>query len=106
MSRVGANVIGYLHSENGVGEAARLLIASADAADVPHSEIVLTGPHRDLHPFAATSALEQPQAVNVVCVNADVFAPIADWIERSALCGRPTVGWWAWGWKCSPRRWP
>ncbi|HUR78322.1 MAG TPA: methyltransferase domain-containing protein [Acidimicrobiales bacterium] len=96
MTSVGINVVGYLHAENGIGEGARLLLSAADAAGIPHSEVTLSGPHRDLHPYEGKDAFAAPRELNVVCVNADVFEPIGDWLHNTALGDRPTVGWWAW----------
>lgn len=92
----GINVVGYLHAENGIGEAARLLVRAADSAGIPRSVAVVPSPNRALHPFHGDSALDAPQATNIVVAHADAFAPIGEWVRSTALGELPTVGWWAW----------
>ncbi len=88
------NVAGYVHAENGVGQFARALVATLDAAGVERS--VLDFDRTDSRQDAAFDTNESADhPTNIVCVNADQFANFAR--EHEALLkGRYTIGVWNW----------
>lgn len=93
----GVNLAGYVRTENGVGEAARLLVAVLEEAGEPHAVVPVSTPvsrNRSPHPAGT-----DPQArfdVNLVCVNADEFERFATGPGADILEGRYTIGMWAW----------
>jgi glycosyltransferase involved in cell wall biosynthesis/SAM-dependent methyltransferase len=98
----GINVVGYLHAENGIGEAARRLVETADRAGITRSLAVVPSTARSLHHFDGSSALDAPQDTNIVVVPADAFAPIGAWLRSTPLGAKPTVGWWRWDGEAAP----
>ncbi len=93
----GANVIGYLGGEFGMGEHARAIAAGVRAAGYPMAGVALDAPghsHRADLDHLSTDAVF---AANLVVVNADV---LGDQLVRSeewaALQPRATAGIWAW----------
>ena len=93
----GANVVGYLSGEFGMGEHARAIAAGVRAAGYPMAGVVLDAPghsHRAQLEHLSTDAI---YGANLVVVNADV---LGDQLVRSeewaALQPRPTAGIWAW----------
>jgi len=93
----GANLVGYLSAEQGVGESARQLISALDTQDVPVLPIrIPTGSHRESHPFAAVDGFPNPFAVNLLVVNADQTVRVLDEAGPAFRAGRRTVGLWAW----------
>ena len=106
----GINVAGYLRAELGVGEAARQVIAAAEAA----GEAVATftfgqtrsrqgHPFDDLEPVAGVA---NPYDVNLVTVNADQMDRFARVVGPQFFEGRTTVGYWAWEVEEFPPLWP
>ena len=94
---LGVNVVGYLRTGIGVGEAARLYVAALEAAGVPvRAEIVDPGlpqPKRtafdDRRP-----AVEYP--FNLVCVNAFELPGVARRLGAEFFADKRTIGVWAW----------
>lgn len=95
--RPGVNLVGYLRSATGVGEAARLLSAALDCAAIGHDLIDVWDPWSAgtyQHPGAGEALGDR--AVNLVCVNADSLANLANGAGAHLFDGRPTVGVWWW----------
>lgn len=95
--RAGVNLVGYLQSATGVGEASRLLSAALTTAAVGHDLIDVSDPWSAgtyQHPRAADSRGDR--AVNVVCLNADALPDFAHGRGIDLFDGRPTVGVWWW----------
>jgi glycosyltransferase involved in cell wall biosynthesis len=92
----GANVIGYLRAEMGIGEAARQVVSALEARRVPVRRIALSPPyHREEHEFLVDSEADLP--VNLVCVNADSLPELAGMPEIYALLrARYSIGLWWW----------
>lgn len=91
----GANVVGFLAGELGIGESARQLVRALEAAGIPHA----TRPV-DLHLASARRAIEAAGQetvfdTTVVCVNADltpaVSATVPELMRRSYR-----IGMWYW----------
>jgi glycosyltransferase involved in cell wall biosynthesis len=94
---VGANVIGYLAGEFGMGEHARKVASSIRAAGYPVAEVALEAPGQVHREREETTAASARYAVNVVVVNADVLGDALVKTELwSSMQPRPTAGVWAW----------
>jgi glycosyltransferase involved in cell wall biosynthesis len=103
---LGVNVVGYLRSEHGVGEVARLAIAALDAAELPVYPVGLQAyASRQGHPYAVGTPAEAPYPVNLLCVNADQTTNFAAEAGRGFFAGRRTVGWWWWEVEGLPDDW-
>lgn len=90
------NVAGYLRAELGVGEAARLLIAGLEAADIPYNTIVNTETlNRQTHQISERQEGARSD-INIVCVNADQTPFFARKMTPKFFAGRHTIGVWFW----------
>jgi glycosyltransferase involved in cell wall biosynthesis len=103
----GVNVAGYFESELGVGEAARLVVAALDTADVAllpvHGSSVPSS--RQGHPFTSLDADGARFPVNLVCVNADGLPTFSEEVGKSFFAGRHTIGMWWWEVSRIPIEW-
>ena len=102
----GANVVGYLNAELGVGEVARQAIGALDAQGVPVLPVgVSSGVNRENHLFDGLQNSDgEPYAVNLICVNADMLPMVAADLGPTFFEGRRTVGWWWWEVDSFPER--
>ena len=103
----GINVAGYFTAELGVGEAARLLVAALDAAQVPLLPMVppTPPPSRNDHPYATVPAVAAAFPVNVICVNADGLVRFRDDVGPSFFHHRHNIGVWWWEVDVLPTEW-
>lgn len=102
----GVNLVGYLSAELGVGEVARQVVGALDAAGVPVlPQRQVAGASRQGHDFAARGGLENPFAVNLLCVNADMTPVVAAQAGEDFFRDRFTVGWWWWEVQSFPAVW-
>ena len=103
----GVNVAGYLRSELGVGEAARMAIAALDAAGVPVLPIhgAFTPRSRQGHDYAHLDTGSAAFPLNLVCVNADMLPSFAEAAGSRFFEGRYTIGMWFWEIGDFPERW-
>ncbi|TMK98959.1 MAG: methyltransferase domain-containing protein [Actinobacteria bacterium] len=94
-SAAGVNVVGYFKAVLGVGEHARQLVSALESQDIPVAPINLLAARARQD---ADGPKEQPPRypVNLVCVNADVFADFANDVGADFFDGRHTIGYWAW----------
>ncbi len=93
----GLSLVGYFRAEMGIGEAARLLRRSAEAAEIPHSTMTYDGGiHRQHHPFDERPAGASPYDINILCLNADSTPQFARDVGPGFFEGRHTVGYWFW----------
>jgi glycosyltransferase involved in cell wall biosynthesis len=91
------NVVGYLRAELGVGEAARLLIAGLQAANIPYNTITNRETiSRQTHPHQEQPPSGGENDINIVCVNADQTPAFARKMPPSFFAGHYTVGVWFW----------
>jgi glycosyltransferase involved in cell wall biosynthesis len=93
----GVNVVGYVTAVVGVGHVARVFASSLDAAGVPAAVVANeeTTSEKVLS-FDTRRARDAPYDVNLVCVNADHTALLADQLGPDFFAGRRTIGVWAW----------
>jgi hypothetical protein len=103
----GVNVAGYFTAEVGIGEAARLLVAALDAAQVPLLPLLppTLPPTRRDHPFTTVPASAAAFPLNIICVNADGLALFRDEVGSSFFDGRYNVGMWWWEVDTLPPEW-
>jgi glycosyltransferase involved in cell wall biosynthesis len=103
----GVNVAGYFESESGVGEAARLVVAALDTAEVPLLPVggrsVPATRHED--PFTSLEVSAAHFPVNLVCVNADGLPEFREDAGEPFFDGRHTIGMWWWELSRFPDRW-
>lgn len=97
----GMEVIGYLRTESGVGQAARLLTLGLENSTIPFAtSIDSSSPSRQLDPFRnhKTSALPPDEAYDccVLCVNADSVASVRRRLGREYFQKRRIIGLWFW----------
>jgi glycosyltransferase involved in cell wall biosynthesis len=101
----GVNLTGYFASEKGVGEAARAVIRALEAVAIPYvlNNICDEGSHNRDHTYGAFRQ-DNPYAVNLVQVNADVATPYLRW-KADMLRGRVNIGYWNWELSVFPAEW-
>jgi len=105
--RWGVNVAGFFTSELGVGEAARLLIAGLDAAEIPALPIQghLAPPSRQEAQFAHARPDEAAYPINIICINGDGVPLFAREAGRSFFADRYTIALWWWEAGDPPAEW-
>lgn len=107
-STMGLNIVGYLRSEFGIGESARLATLAADAAGLPVSLVDFTegcssrlGDDRYTHRLGSSN----PQPVNVFFVNADQLPLLYSTLGPAFFENRINIGYWAWELPDFPLEW-
>jgi glycosyltransferase involved in cell wall biosynthesis len=105
--RWGVNVAGFFTAELGVGEAARLLIAGLDAAEIPALPIQghLAPPSRQEAQFSHARPDEAAYPINIMCINGDGIPLFAREAGRSFFQGRYTIALWWWEAGDPPAEW-
>jgi glycosyltransferase involved in cell wall biosynthesis len=93
---LGVNVAGYLNTESGMGEAARLSVRSLQAAGIPVAlnNVASLLRMRDGTYTAFTD--EHPHPFNLVHLNADNMESFARHRGREYFQNRYTIGYWFW----------
>lgn len=96
LSATPVNVAGYFRAELGLGTAARSLLAALEAAEIPFNTMLFEGTaNRQTHPFAHHQADTGLPDINIICVNADKIASLAE-TNPALWHGRYTIGLWFW----------
>jgi glycosyltransferase involved in cell wall biosynthesis len=93
----GVNLIGYLHAESGVGEAARSSLRALRHSGLPHALIDyrlgnISRMNEQLAPHTNTALYP----VNLLHVNADQSKIARDHLGPALFDGRHTIGFWYW----------
>jgi glycosyltransferase involved in cell wall biosynthesis len=104
--RAGVNVVGYLSSERGVGEAARQVVTALEESGIPTAEIDAPAEPREIErklPGLATA--EHPYDFNLLCINADMLPTIAAALGPHFFQGRSSAGLWFWEVSEFPQQW-
>lgn len=103
----GVNVLGYLTTENGLGEAARGYIDALRHADVTVAlkDISEMSPHRSADTTIPDVDDEHPHAVNLICANADQHFVIVDHVGAEYFRDRYNIGVWFWELPRFPDAW-
>jgi glycosyltransferase involved in cell wall biosynthesis len=104
---LGANVIGYISSESGVGESARSVIRSLRAAEVPVAGTLVDiyCGHRKHDESCADVPAGSPYPFNVVCLNPEETPETFSRLGPEFFRGRLNIGYWFWELEHFPERW-
>ena len=105
---LGINVVGYLQSELGIGESARLCAAAADAAGIPLSlvDFRLGCSSRSLDTrWAERLSRENPHPVNLIHVNADQLPVALSDLGQAFFDHHYNIGFWHWELPEFPEEW-
>ncbi|MGB8861570.1 MAG: glycosyltransferase [Ilumatobacteraceae bacterium] len=91
----GVNLVGYLHAELGIGEAARLAHLALRSAALPVTTVATQRTlNRQHHEFAVDARMEHDTVL--MAVNADQFPQIHADLGPEFFRGRYTIGQWFW----------
>jgi glycosyltransferase involved in cell wall biosynthesis len=93
---LGVNVAGYLNTESGMGEAARLSIRSLEAAGIPVALNNVASRLRMLDPTHMSFTDANPHPFNLVHLNADNMEWFARLRGKEYFRDRYTIGYWFW----------
>lgn len=94
----GLNIVGYFSTESGVGEAARLMAHSVEAARIPHVLVNVEQSHglrRQDRTFTRFSK-SNPHGINLLHINADQCPQIIGSLGPEFGSGRYNIGYWFW----------
>jgi glycosyltransferase involved in cell wall biosynthesis len=93
----GLNLAGLFRSENGLGEAARLLVETVQESGIPFTTMTFTrSPSRQGHPFQDHGVGLPIYDMNIVAVNADHTVLFASDSGPEFYRDRYTIGTWFW----------
>jgi glycosyltransferase involved in cell wall biosynthesis/SAM-dependent methyltransferase len=102
----GINVVGYLSSERGVGEAARQIVSALREGEVPLATIDSpTVPDEISEALGGIPGEKYPYDLNVICVNADMLPVVAMALGRRFFEARHSTGVWFWEVSHFPEQW-
>ena len=102
----GVNLVGYLSSERGLGEAARLVLAAIEASGVATAAIDIPADAAALPAaLAALSPQGHPHDFNLFCVNADMQPAVVAAAGPRLFAERRSAGLWFWEVSTFPRSW-
>lgn len=97
VTKPGVNVVGYLSSERGVGEAARQMLSALRAAGVPVATIDTPAePDKISAALGGLADEDHPYDFNLICVNADMLPVVATALGSRFFEERHTIGLWFW----------
>ncbi len=101
------NLVGYVRSEMGVGESARLAAAAARRAGltVHLRSVDGEGPYRQLDYHAGRESKEFNGHFNLFYVNADQTPAIFSRLDLPFHAGKYNIGFWTWELSDFPNRW-
>ncbi len=95
--RPGLNVLGYLNTDLGVGQAARLVLSAAASAGVPANAMSVDPETESLRHVPGNSwGNKWSFDTNVFCINADMLGTVMAGLPRSMLSERNSAGIWFW----------
>lgn len=101
----GINVIGYIASEKGVGEAVRSNIRIIESTGVPYvSNNFVDSGSKNLENLPQSFSHTNPYKLNLINVNADQM-PYFVQRNNGYLRGRYNIGYWAWELPAFPAEW-
>lgn len=93
----GVNLVGYLSSERGVGEAARQLLRALESRGVPTQPIDTPAEPRAVEKaLPGIAVAEHPYDFNLLCINADMLPTIAAALGPRFFRHRRSAGLWFW----------
>lgn len=103
----GVNVVGFVHAESGMGEAARSSIRALSTAAVPVATLDIETNHftrRNDHSCADFPA-GHPYGFNLLHVNADLAPVVFHDLGDKFAAGKHNIGFWYWELAKFPDRW-
>ncbi len=104
--RLGVNLVGYLSSERGVGEAARMVGSALETCELPVAPIDIPVEEPRLPgAFSKLAPDDHPFDINIVCVNADMLPLVARAAPEHLFNGNHSAGLWFWEVERFPERW-
>jgi len=98
-NEIGINIVGYLRSEHGIGESARLCAQSAAAASVPFTLCDFNAGNSARTEDARWESrlgASNPYPVNVFHVNADQMTLARETLRERFFHDRYNIGYWHW----------
>jgi glycosyltransferase involved in cell wall biosynthesis/SAM-dependent methyltransferase len=102
----GVNVVGYLSSERGVGEAARQIVSALGEGGVAVATVDSpTMPDEIPEALEGLAGDEYPYDLNLICVNADMLPIVATALGRRFFERRHSTGLWFWEVSHFPEQW-
>jgi len=101
----GINIMGYITSESGMGEAARSGIRSLEAVQYPLAKIKLTTTSRQNDNTYEDLTEENPYCFNLIHVNADQVLNIYNEKGRGFFKDKYNIGLWLWELSDFPKEW-
>lgn len=102
----GVNVVGYVSSERGVGEAARQIFASLQATGIAATTIDTPADPSEMPRLLGNLADEDhPYDFNLICVNADMLPGVAANLGGRFFENRHSAGLWFWEVSSFLERW-
>lgn len=102
----GINLVGYLSSERGVGEAARQIFSALRAGNVPATTIDSPAePDEISRALGGLPDEDHPYDLNLICVNADMLPVVATALGGRFFEGRHSIGLWFWEVSHFPEQW-
>jgi glycosyltransferase involved in cell wall biosynthesis len=103
----GLNVVGYLRSENGVGEIARGTLRALGAVGFPvgRTNVDLGDRARQHDTSCDEVPAGNPYATNLLHINADQVPAVAAHLGQGFLTGRRNIGFWFWETDSFPGHW-
>ncbi len=96
---VGINIVGYLRSEHGIGESARICAQSASAVSMPFALCDYNAGNSartEDNRWETRLGLENPYPVNVFHINADQMTLARETLKEPFFHDRYNIGYWHW----------
>jgi glycosyltransferase involved in cell wall biosynthesis len=95
--RPGANLVGFLDAESGLGEIARRVASALEGGGVPVAAISHRGTQRrQLHPHGLSLGDQAPFDTNLVCLNPGHLASFTADVGAEFFSKRYAIGLWFW----------
>lgn len=105
-AKPGVNIVGYISSERGVGEAARQMHTALISGGVPATTIdTPADPDKISTALSTLVERDHPYDVNLICVNADMLPLVATGLGEDFFTDRRTAGLWFWEVSTFPDHW-
>ncbi len=95
-NRNGINVTGYLTFDSSLGDVARRIVSSLEAARVPVAAVPYDRTDSPATTLAVEASARAPYATNLAVVNADQFPFLVADHGDTMLRGRRTIAYWFW----------
>jgi glycosyltransferase involved in cell wall biosynthesis len=104
---LGANVIGFIFTESGMGEKARGIIKCLEAVGMPVAGTSLDHftTHRKRNQTCQHISYGNPYPVNLFCINADETPRIFDSLGAEFWANKVNIGYWSWELAVFPPQW-